>query len=99
MGVLRGAAGRQGKRAFGGWEELLAAGQGAWRVFRDNYLAYVRGNKSDYDLWEKQHGTKGWSSAEVLPLFKRSEAKTLSCLPWPRPTRIATGRADPLAFV
>lgn len=37
-----------------------------------NWLQYVRGNKEDYNLWEKQ-GNKGWSYEDVLPLFKKSE--------------------------
>jgi len=37
-----------------------------------NYMAYVRGNKEDYNDWEKQ-GNKGWSYEEVLPYFKKSE--------------------------
>ncbi|MEP7318926.1 MAG: GMC family oxidoreductase N-terminal domain-containing protein [Panacibacter sp.] len=37
-----------------------------------NAMAYVRGNKADYDEWESL-GNKGWSYAEVLPLFKKSE--------------------------
>ena len=37
-----------------------------------NYMAYVRGNKEDYNDWEKL-GNKGWSYEEVLPYFKKSE--------------------------
>jgi choline dehydrogenase len=37
-----------------------------------NGLAYNRGQPSDYDAWE-QAGNRGWSYAEVLPYFKRSE--------------------------
>ncbi len=37
-----------------------------------NAMAYVRGNKSDYDHW-KSLGNKGWSYDEVLPYFKKSE--------------------------
>ena len=37
-----------------------------------NYMAYVRGNKEDYNDWEKL-GNKGWSYEEVLPFFKKSE--------------------------
>jgi len=40
-----------------------------------NYMAYVRGNKADYDLWEKL-GCKGWSYRDVLPYFMRSESNT-----------------------
>ena len=37
-----------------------------------NAMAYIRGNRNDYDLWEKL-GVKGWSYNEVLPFFKKSE--------------------------
>ncbi|CAH0994609.1 Alcohol dehydrogenase [acceptor] [Emticicia aquatica] len=37
-----------------------------------NAMAYVRGNKEDYNDWSK-FGNKGWSYEEVLPYFKKSE--------------------------
>ncbi|XP_041354808.1 glucose dehydrogenase [FAD, quinone]-like [Gigantopelta aegis] len=37
-----------------------------------NYMAYVRGNKFDYDSWAAQ-GCDGWSYKDVLPYFKKSE--------------------------
>ncbi|MBS1737621.1 MAG: GMC family oxidoreductase N-terminal domain-containing protein [Bacteroidetes bacterium] len=37
-----------------------------------NAMAYVRGNKEDYNDWAAQ-GNKGWSFEEVLPFFKKSE--------------------------
>ena len=37
-----------------------------------NAMAYVRGNKADYDEWAAL-GNKGWSYDEVLPYFKKSE--------------------------
>lgn len=37
-----------------------------------NAMAYVRGNKHDYDHWS-QLGNRGWSYDDVLPLFKKSE--------------------------
>ncbi len=37
-----------------------------------NAMAYVRGNKADYDDWAKC-GNKGWSYEEVLPYFIKSE--------------------------
>ena len=37
-----------------------------------NGMIYIRGNPADYDGWE-QMGLPGWSYADVLPLFKRSE--------------------------
>lgn len=38
-----------------------------------NAMAYVRGNKADYDEWASL-GNKGWSYEEVLPYFKKSES-------------------------
>ncbi len=37
-----------------------------------NAMAYVRGNKEDYNEWAAL-GNAGWSYEEVLPYFKRSE--------------------------
>lgn len=37
-----------------------------------NAMAYVRGNKADYDEWAEL-GNKGWSFEDVLPYFKKSE--------------------------
>lgn len=37
-----------------------------------NAMAYVRGNKADYDEWESL-GNQGWSYEHVLPFFKKSE--------------------------
>jgi 4-pyridoxate dehydrogenase len=37
-----------------------------------NVMAYTRGNRGDYDRWA-QKGARGWSYAEVLPYFQRSE--------------------------
>ena len=37
-----------------------------------NAMAYVRGNRLDYDAWSKG-GATGWSYEEVLPYFRRSE--------------------------
>ena len=37
-----------------------------------NGMIYIRGHARDYDQW-RQMGLKGWSYAEVLPYFKRSE--------------------------
>src|SRR5271154_506268 len=38
-----------------------------------NGMIYIRGQGRDYDRW-RQMGWGGWSFAEVLPYFKRSEA-------------------------
>lgn len=37
-----------------------------------NAMAYVRGNKKDYDDWAAQ-GNEGWDYMSVLPYFKKSE--------------------------
>ncbi len=37
-----------------------------------NGMIYIRGHPRDYDQWG-QMGLRGWSYAEVLPYFKRSE--------------------------
>src|SRR6201997_3487549 len=37
-----------------------------------NYMMYVRGNPGDFDAWA-EGGADGWSYADVLPYFKKSE--------------------------
>ena len=37
-----------------------------------NAMIYVRGHALDYDRWEKE-GASGWSYADCLPYFKKSE--------------------------
>ena len=37
-----------------------------------NMMAYVRGHRRDFDRW-RQKGCTGWSYADILPYFKRSE--------------------------
>ncbi|XP_033751082.1 glucose dehydrogenase [FAD, quinone]-like [Pecten maximus] len=37
-----------------------------------NWMAYVRGNRHDYDSWAKE-GCDGWSYKDVLPYFIKSE--------------------------
>ncbi|HXP03006.1 MAG TPA: choline dehydrogenase [Stellaceae bacterium] len=38
-----------------------------------NAMAYVRGNKGDYDRWARS-ALAGWSYADVLPYFRRQES-------------------------
>jgi choline dehydrogenase-like flavoprotein len=38
-----------------------------------NYMAYVRGHPADFDSWS-EGGASGWSYADVLPYFRKSEA-------------------------
>jgi choline dehydrogenase len=38
-----------------------------------NGMVYTRGHGLDYDTWAGKHGCAGWSYADLLPYFKRSE--------------------------
>lgn len=38
-----------------------------------NAMVYTRGNKADYERWEKVHGAKGWGWDDVFPYFIKSE--------------------------
>ena len=40
-----------------------------------NGMVYIRGQAEDFDHW-RQLGNNGWSSADVLPYFKRAEHQT-----------------------
>src|SRR5229473_2885483 len=40
-----------------------------------NGMVYIRGQVEDFDHW-RQLGNNGWSSADVLPYFKRAEHQT-----------------------
>src|SRR5580765_3618931 len=42
-----------------------------------NYMAYVRGHPGDFDAWAAG-GATGWSYADVLPYFRKSEALAVS---------------------
>eukprot|EP00057_Strongylocentrotus_purpuratus_P034775 XP_796478.2 PREDICTED: choline dehydrogenase, mitochondrial-like [Strongylocentrotus purpuratus] len=37
-----------------------------------NAMVYIRGHPEDYDRWERE-GAEGWSFADCLPYFKRSQ--------------------------
>ncbi|XP_055693501.1 glucose dehydrogenase [FAD, quinone]-like [Lutzomyia longipalpis] len=45
-----------------------------------NYMIYTRGNRRDFDAWAAA-GNDGWSFADLLPLFIRSENATLKDYP------------------
>lgn len=51
----------------------LAAGKMLGGSSTMNTLAYVRGNRFDFDQWS-QMGNAGWDYESVLPFFKKSEA-------------------------
>ena len=46
-----------------------------------NGLMYVRGQAQDYDRW-RQLGNVGWSHADVLPYFRKSERQTRGADEW-----------------
>ncbi|MGB8327940.1 MAG: GMC family oxidoreductase N-terminal domain-containing protein, partial [Steroidobacteraceae bacterium] len=39
-----------------------------------NGLVYIRGNPLDFERWQEE-GATGWSYADVLPYFRRAEAR------------------------
>jgi choline dehydrogenase-like flavoprotein len=56
-----------------------------------NVMAYVRGNRGDYDRWA-QNGCRGWSYAEALPYFKRCES-------WEKGENTWRGGRGPLSVI
>ena len=48
-------------------------------------MVYIRGHAYDYDNWEKQ-GAKGWSYADCLPYFRKSQTHELGKQFLVRPT-------------
>ena len=38
-----------------------------------NAMVYTRGNKADYEHWEKMYGAEGWGWDDVFPYFIKSE--------------------------
>ena len=46
-----------------------------------NAMIYTRGHPSDYDLWAAL-GNRGWSYADVLPLFLRAEHNEAGASAW-----------------
>jgi len=39
-----------------------------------NGMIYMRGQREDYDAWERDHGCTGWGFESVLPYFRKAEA-------------------------
>lgn len=61
-----------------------------------NGMIYIRGHARDYDQW-RQMGLEGWSYADVLPYFKRSEALDTGADAFhggEGPLRVSHARAD-----
>lgn len=46
-----------------------------------NGMIYTRGHSSEYDLW-RQMGCNGWSGADVLPYFKKTERNARGGSEW-----------------
>lgn len=57
---------------LGGRSIFLPRGRMVGGSFMFNGAVYVRGSPFDYDSW-RQLGNVGWSYADVLPYFRRSE--------------------------
>jgi choline dehydrogenase len=78
-----GLIGKEGPYNWGFWTEpepnledrklWWPRGRGWGGSSSINGMIYIRGHARDYDQW-RQMGLTGWSYAEVLPYFKRSEA-------------------------
>ncbi len=58
--------------SVGGRKVECARGKVVGGSSSTNAMAYVRGNRGDYDRWAAA-GLTGWSYAEVLPYFRRQE--------------------------
>ena len=39
-----------------------------------NYMLHVRGRRSDYERWEKQHKLAGWGWKDVAPFYAKLES-------------------------
>ncbi|MFZ4535628.1 GMC family oxidoreductase [Propionivibrio sp.] len=62
----------QGEPEMGGRRMFWPRGRTLGGSSSSNAMCYLRGHPDDYDQWAAL-GNPGWSFAEVLPCFKRSE--------------------------
>jgi choline dehydrogenase-like flavoprotein len=60
------------QKGLGGRRGYQPRGKGMGGSSAINAMLYIRGNRWDYDNWERL-GATGWSWDDVLPVFKRSE--------------------------
>ncbi len=67
--------GLNGRRGYQPRGKVLGGGSAI------NGMVYIRGHRRDYDEWAEL-GCPGWSYAEVLPYFIRSERNTRLGGPW-----------------
>ncbi len=62
----------EGTAALNNRKDFWPRGKGLGGSSSINGMVYIRGHARDYDHW-RQLGLDGWSFADVLPYFKRSE--------------------------
>ena len=62
----------EGEPALGGRRMFWPRGRTLGGSSSSNAMCYLRGHPDDYDQWASL-GNPGWSFAELLPYFKRSE--------------------------
>jgi len=58
---------------LGGREVSVVRGRVLGGCSSINGMVYMRGQRQDYDDWAALPGCQGWSYADMLPYFKRSE--------------------------